>query len=143
MLSRRRVFSPCVFDPPNICWGTLPQAKPARRQSTAAQPTVGRFDFSEQMSRADKNRIDRGQCLPSLSPPWYPFRAVTPAGILIPFTLSSHDTPTRALVLAAQHPESFTLRAGMDTYWASVRSVVSPPESFKALWLVDPYRCVW
>lgn len=49
----------------------------------------------------------------------------------------------RALVLLAQHPEAGFARAGMDTYWASVRSVVSPPESLQVLWLVDPRRCAW
>lgn len=49
----------------------------------------------------------------------------------------------RALVLAAQQHKVAFAEAEMDTYWASVRSVVSPPEKLQALWLVDPRRCVW
>ncbi|CAM9226878.1 unnamed protein product, partial [Pylaiella littoralis] len=49
----------------------------------------------------------------------------------------------KALVLVAQHPTAAFLSAGMDTYWASVRSVVYPPERLHALWLVDHHRCVW
>ncbi|CAB1101889.1 unnamed protein product [Ectocarpus sp. CCAP 1310/34] len=50
---------------------------------------------------------------------------------------------SKALVLAAQQYKVAFAQAEMDTYWASVRSVVSPPEKLQALWLVDPRRCVW
>ncbi|CAM9672059.1 unnamed protein product [Ectocarpus sp. 6 AP-2014] len=49
----------------------------------------------------------------------------------------------KALALAAQQHKVVLAQAEMDTYWASVRSVVSPPEKLQALWLVDPRRCVW
>ncbi|CAM9753558.1 unnamed protein product [Scytosiphon promiscuus] len=49
----------------------------------------------------------------------------------------------KALVHIAQHPKVALSHAGMNTYWASVRSVVSPPEKLLALWLVDPRRCFW
>eukprot|EP00752_Nemacystus_decipiens_P014776 g13155.t1 len=50
---------------------------------------------------------------------------------------------TKALVLVAQHPEAVFMYAEMNTFWGSVRSVVSPPENLRALWLVDPHRCWW
>lgn len=50
---------------------------------------------------------------------------------------------SRALILAAKHPELYGFYAEMDTYWASLRSVVHPPEMLLVLWLVDPYRCEW
>ena len=49
----------------------------------------------------------------------------------------------RALVVAARHPQAAYFRAAMYTYWASLRSVVSPPELLRPVWLVDPYRCRW
>ena len=54
-----------------------------------------------------------------------------------------HYSNSRALVLVARHPEAVYASAEMNTFWASVRSVVSPPESLRVLWLVDPRRCWW
>ncbi|CAN0301288.1 unnamed protein product [Ectocarpus sp. 12 AP-2014] len=49
----------------------------------------------------------------------------------------------KALVVIAQHPETMVSRVLVDSYWASVRSVVFPPEERDVVWLVDPYHCVW
>ena len=53
------------------------------------------------------------------------------------------NATSRALVLAAKNPELFGYWAEMDTYWASLRSVIHPPEKRLQLWLIDPYRCAW
>ncbi|CAM9672191.1 unnamed protein product, partial [Ectocarpus sp. 6 AP-2014] len=49
----------------------------------------------------------------------------------------------KALVVIAQHPETMVSRVLVDSYWASVRSVVFPSEERDVAWLVDPYHCVW
>lgn len=46
-------------------------------------------------------------------------------------------------MVIAQHPETMVSRVLVDSYWASVRSVVFPPEERDVVWLVDPYHCVW
>ncbi|CAM9157458.1 unnamed protein product [Hapterophycus canaliculatus] len=49
----------------------------------------------------------------------------------------------RALAIAHQHPEAKSLRAGVRTHWARVRSVDFPPDMPHDVWLIDPHSCVW
>ncbi|CAM9125797.1 unnamed protein product [Phaeothamnion confervicola] len=52
----------------------------------------------------------------------------------------------RALLLAAKpgrHRRAPFVHADAATYWKSLRTVVSPPEDYRILWLIDPHRCRW
>ncbi|CAM9158120.1 unnamed protein product [Chrysoparadoxa australica] len=46
----------------------------------------------------------------------------------------------RALILAARIDAVYGI-GSMHTYWKSLRTVVTPPENFNILWLVNPQQC--
>ncbi|CAM9370803.1 unnamed protein product, partial [Choristocarpus tenellus] len=49
----------------------------------------------------------------------------------------------KALILASKYPSTPYIQATMSTYWASIRTIVTPPEPLRILWLMDPHRCKW